>query len=206
MTETVAGTSTSVTLADLRQLADSIEQARVAAELDILRRAKADYDAGRIGMSGIEDLYVELRHITTKGFHERWRTILGIPYAGIATRLAHRERKLARSVPNGVGGAYWTGTWPIGQADPLPLFGTPVAYVLFGADDRPIYIGSTDRLGIRLWNHSRDGKPFERWIAFRCNDRDHAYELEAELIDQHRLPLNRAAGRRPSATKTNKAI
>lgn len=67
--------------------------------------------------------------------------------------------------------------------------------MLFDEANVPCYVGSTKRLSDRLRQHKKDGKPFVRWQAHPCRDRDHAYELEVRLLEQHLPYLNKKASR-----------
>lgn len=67
---------------------------------------------------------------------------------------------------------------------------TPVVYFLFNADDELIYIGSTDNLWGRLRSHAMD-KPWFRFLARGCPDRESAFWLEAGEVKVCKPPLNR---------------
>lgn len=184
----------------LRLLAEDIENARVQAEMVYLVEAKVELDAGRV--ADVADVYVAAHFTATKGFHGRWEQVTGRTSRGLATRMAHRRRlEIVCAEPNGPGGHYWTGTAPIGPRDPRPPRGKSVVYVLYDAMNEPIYVGSTEKFHTRLTTHIREGKPVVRWMAYPCADREKAYELEQELLDEFKLPLNtsrHASGLRPS--------
>lgn len=38
--------------------------------------------------------------------------------------------------------------------------------------------------------HARQGKRWTRWQAHRCEDRDHAYEVEERFLQQYKPHLN----------------
>jgi hypothetical protein len=181
-------------LVALRQAAIDLEEARVKAEVVYLTQVRAALEADRI--DEIADIYVAAHACATKGFHERWREITGRTHAGLATRIAHRARLTAlTNAPNGPGGHCWTGITPIGPDEPRPPVGLPVVYVLYGSDGQPIYAGSTDNFHRRLNSHIRDGKLPWTWMAYPCDTREQAYEIEDRNIKVAPLPLNRRAGR-----------
>jgi hypothetical protein len=122
----------------------------------------------------------------------------GLPHP---TRLRASIEMAIRHAPNDPASGGWVGEYENGRfgkqatLGPRPPDGTPVVYVLYGADAEPIYCGSTEHFKQRLKAHYRDGKRFVAWRAVPCANREQAYILEDRLLKQSCPPLNRRAGR-----------
>lgn len=81
----------------------------------------------------------------------------------------------------------WTGTRDDWQHScPRPLVN--VVYRLFDDDGRLLYIGSTGNVFGRFDGHKR--KPWARYVARECADREAAYWLEAAAITDEAPALN----------------
>lgn len=114
-----------------------------------------------------------------------WNEIVGVPW--------NRLVQFSKQLPNGPEGS-WVGEYPFTAATVAPLAGIAVVYVLFDEANTPCYVGSTQKFRTRLNSHGRD-KQFTRWQAHPCRDREHAYQLEDQLLRQHKPYLNRKASR-----------
>jgi predicted GIY-YIG superfamily endonuclease len=172
----------------LAQEANDLERRREAAEQALLdRMAQAE-----LSKDDLADVYLAVRHSVTSQFSQRWNTRLPTSMTAAASRAAHRGRRMARAVPNGPGGAYWTGTIPLRMPDPMPMLGTAVVYVLYDNLNQPCYLGSTSALQARLACHLREGRAFVHWMAIPCQNRKDAYDLEAKMLKELKLPMNKA--------------
>jgi hypothetical protein len=84
----------------------------------------------------------------------------------------------------------WVGEWPLPDSAARPPKGQSVVYVLYGKRDRAVYVGSTDNFQVRMKAHQAGGKRWNSWTAFPCADREEAYEVEAEYLDEYMPQLN----------------
>ncbi len=96
--------------------------------------------------------------------------------------------------PNGPEGT-WTGSWPCSKAEPYPLRGVAVVYVLFDANNQPAVSAARNQFRTRMGKHVKDGKVFTHSQAYPCPSRDHAYELEDRLLKERLPDLNKRANR-----------
>lgn len=147
------------------------------------------------------DLLTLYEKLKCSGLHTAWTTA-GLPHP---QRLKNEVDAIKRHQPNDPVSGGWIGDWVVAQANwgpygriengTHPMKGTPVVYVLYGANSEPVYCGSTQDLYARLKAHHRDSKEFVAWRAVPCNDREQAYQLEDRLLRQSCPPLNRKASR-----------
>lgn len=172
----------------LRAKQSMLHDRQVQAEQQILHRVGTDFANGSITLEELYEFYMRFRTAALDGFTNRWDEAISVP--SIKVRFAAERHLRNRPTPEGT----WSGIYPFaGQGLPEDL--TSVVYVLFDAENVPCYVGSTHRFRKRLQRHLRDGKHFERWMAYRCEDRENAYALEARLLAEHMPYLNRKASR-----------
>jgi len=161
-----------------------LTQRQIAAEIDLLSALRLAVDEGVANDSEVNEVYLLVRDHVVKGFFQRWGSIMPTPVHGYASRARHDERQRLRAIPNGPDGECFVGSRQVNPDDPMPLPGSPVAYVLYYADGRVEYVGSTGNLRNRLHSHLRDGREYTRWKAIPCADRLAAYHLEQRLIEE----------------------
>lgn len=187
--------SIACTIDHIRRLGDkqrAIFDAQQRAEERFVQAVACAYRAGLIDVDKLADIYAGYREVATSGMRARWESAVGVSVGWLRHyRTARDEPKWK---PNGPSGSF-IGEFPFGDDAPRPKLGTSVVYVLFDGLLSPCYVGSTDRFQYRIRAHARDGKVFERWAAYPCRDREAAYELEDQLLRQHKPYLNRRAGR-----------
>ncbi|WP_157251093.1 GIY-YIG nuclease family protein [Nonomuraea typhae] len=157
------------------------------AERQVLHRAGRDYVAGLLPPEALVALYQRYRDLIAIN---AWRATTDLWYAAIPVR---PEQLRMRTSPRPNIDGTWRGDFPFAE-DWRPPTGQSVVYVLYDAASTPCYVGSTDQFNARLNAHSR-GKSFTRWIAYPCDDREAAYQLEDRLLKEHKPYLNRRAGR-----------
>lgn len=170
----------------------ALHRARAAAEEQVMHRAGVLHAAGVMDEASLIALYGVVTAVGLPGFTKRWDASIGLQASRLPNLRTHL-RHLERNAPNAPDGT-WRGTWPL-NGGPVPIDGIPVVYVLYDAESAPCYAGSSDHLKGRLQGHERDGKPFVRWTASRCSDREAAYRLEDRLLKESKPYLNKRAGR-----------
>lgn len=152
------------------------------ATLRSLARALGD---GSIDLDELARIYrFDYRPYALPGHTSRWDAVM--PTYASARRLRDEKRWLANG-PHGT----WTGER---HGGPYPPPGVPFVYVLYDAQNVPCYVGSSGHVSARLAVHRKD-KPFVRWIAHPCRDREHAYAEETRLLREHKPYLNKRASR-----------
>lgn len=182
-------TSVSATLQHIGLIQEKearLAQARREAMEQVVHRIASEYRAGRITEEQLCTALVAVRATKHQGAMRLWDDVVGVPWKRLA--------QYAKRLPNGPEGS-WVGEYPIPFGAPHPIYGVPVVYVLFDESNTPCYVGSTDRFSPRMTAHEKDGKRFVRWQAHRCRDRETAYQLEDQLLKQHKPYLNRKASR-----------
>lgn len=185
------------TLQHIELLADRrtrLLQAQYDAERQVIHRIATDYQEGRLTLAELIELYELMRKICqeqmpTQRIGVRWEE--GMPF-GISKMRAEAQKQIWHA-PNSDGN--WTGTNPLGEGETYPAKGQSVVYVLFDDKNEPCYVGSSQSFKSRLRAHRSDGKPFVRWAAYPCADREAAYVLEDRLLKEHKPYLNGRAGR-----------
>jgi len=169
----------------------ALEKRQVEAEDQLFASISRDYRSGALDLVDLVAVHRSLRVYLRPGYSKRWHGA-GLPSVN---RLNTYVDLRHRFVMNGPGGNSWVGEYPIGAEEPRPDYGVSVVYVLYGSDNKPVYVGSTSAFIPRVNTHARDGKKFVAWMAVPCRDREHAYELEVKLLRQSMPPLNRRVGR-----------
>lgn len=179
----------------VRAKRDRLEVAQREAEAQLLESIRRAWELQEIDLEGLYELYNQFRDLSDPGYGKRWNATMPISYGSLRHAVQDfRYRQQPRWKPNGPHGSY-TGTWPLEENAPRPMNGQSVVYVLYDAKTTPCYVGSTDQLYYRLKAHWADGKEFEQWVAFPCDDREAAYALEDRLLKEHQPYLNKRAGR-----------
>lgn len=169
----------------------------VSAKLEKLTRAHADswsqvltaaarmYNNEQLTEAHLVRFFDDMKANYGPGFTAVWNAHMPIP--------ASRVPWCRRDVPNGPLGS-WVGEIPVGEG-PCPPAGVAVVYVLFDGANEPVYVGSTDDFRGRMGQHRKSKPEAVRWTAYRCRDREHAYEVEVQLLRQHMPRMNKRAGR-----------
>ncbi|MFJ5680253.1 GIY-YIG nuclease family protein [Streptomyces sp. NPDC093097] len=187
MTETGIEASGKATLQHIVLLQDKqrrLAAAQEQAEQQLLHRYGSAHRAGEITITQLLDFFQEYRKLDIPGRSHRWNENVDLIYQTCSLL----------QPPNGPEGT-WVGEWPCGDADPCPLRGVAVVYVLFGQDNEPCYVGSTNHFRTRMGNHVKAGKVFSRWQAYPWPTREAAYVLEERLLNERMPNLNRRKGR-----------
>lgn len=178
------------TLQHLEMIADrrkKLLENQIEAEEQLLHRAGLLYRSGDLDLDGLCELYNRYKDVDPgRPRSALWNQNIAIPW----NQMPH----VARLRPNGPAGT-WVGGCPLGSDESAPRRGQCVVYVLYGDDNEPCYVGSTQDLRARLKGHVSTGKVFARWQAYPCDDREAAYQLEERLLREHMPPLNRRMGR-----------
>lgn len=171
---------------------EKLRDARDDSWAQLLTMVARQYLAGEVNSTQLQQFYRDMRESYGPGWTRVWDAQM--PKSVSGNRLAHvaaRDRRIAeqRNTPS------WSGEFPIDAQD-APLAGISVVYVLFDKTGVPAYIGSTQTFRERMKAHrSIRPKHFARWIAYRCDDREAAYELEVRLLRENLPYLNRKASR-----------
>lgn len=177
----------------IRRKLDKLCAAQLDAERQVLHRIGRDYAAGLLSEDDLHELHQRYRasvvHLKRPGFTKLWDEAIALQSSTMSNFwLIQRHR------PNEEGA--WSGESPLGQRAPRPPDGQAVVYVLFDHENVPCYVGSTEKFKQRIDTHTRDAsKPFVRWAAYPCPDREAAYVLEDRLLRAHKPYLNRRAAR-----------
>lgn len=165
---------------------EKLSRARSDSWAQLLTAAARLYAAGETDEFDLVALYDSMKTSYGAGFSVVWDQHLPVE--------AGRMQFIRMSAPNGPMGS-WAGEVPLGPRDPAPPTGIAVVYVLFDAANDPIYVGSTGKFRQRLSSHRKEKSGIRRWAAYRCRSREHAYELEDQLLKQHKPRMNRKASR-----------
>lgn len=166
-----------------------LRSSQIAAEEQFLHRLSALYSSEAITEVELALMYRAYADYAVPGFMKRWDAAVPVPAGRMQYILTDLKTK-QRHIPNGPDET-WRGEWPYAVGDRLPVSGTCVVYVLYDKMTAPCYVGSTQDLSARLKAHHKDGKPFVRWTAFPCADREAAYRLEEKLLGEHQPYLNK---------------
>jgi predicted GIY-YIG superfamily endonuclease len=163
---------------------DRLTRALVEAEAQYIVAVAREFDSGRIAWAELYRTYQVIRDGGLAGFSSRWLAVL--PYTVQKMRLMANAQEIQE----------WAGCGT--QIEPSgnwPPKGTCVVYVLSRDDGEPTYVGSTHNFSTRLGRHRHAGKAWASWRAYRCRDRQHAYEVEARFLRQFKPEQNkRGAG------------
>lgn len=168
---------------------DRLTSVKLDAWEQLLASAARLYRAGEISPEQLLDLHNEMRDSFGTGYSKVWNAIAPIPH----NKLAHVVERRRRDKPNGPLGS-WFGTFPL-FTQPTPPEGVCVVYVLFDDTNEPVYVGSTQNFRLRMADHRANKPRLASWTAYPCRDREHAYQLEVELLRQHKPRMNRKRGR-----------
>jgi hypothetical protein len=162
-----------------------LEAAQLEAETQLFFSVAREFNAGFLSWAGLAELYDRTLGSYLPGFTKRWRLVLPHPISHIRA-MAEKEARgdFDRDIES------WSGHFPFQEADRLPPPGTCLTYVLFDEARRPCYVGSTFDFRTRVRAHAKRGVRWSTWQAFRCRDRDHAYEVEERFLQQHKPYLN----------------
>lgn len=177
------------------------------AKLDQLQTVKADsweqlilavsrrHQAGGLSLDELYELCVEMQQSYGPGFTKIWNRLAPMAYSRLrAVVYENRRREVLKwdTRPNGPNGS-WFGRFPLEM--PYPRVGVAVVYVLFDETNEPCYVGSTEEFRVRMNAHLKEKLGLAAWVAYPCRDREHAYELEVDLLHQHKPRMNKKAGR-----------
>jgi predicted GIY-YIG superfamily endonuclease len=173
----------------LRRKQDLLRASQIAAEEQFLCRIGQLYETRKISEVELAFMYRAYAQFAVSGFLKRWQANISVHPGRIQYILRDLETT-ERHAPNMADGT-WRGSWPLDRADRIPMYKTCVVYVLYDPADEPCYVGSTQNLKARLKDHHKDGKPFLRWTASACPDREAAFQLEEKLLAEHKPYLNR---------------
>jgi hypothetical protein len=171
-----------------------LESAQIDAEAQVIHAVAREFRGGNLGWRELERIYLALQPTGLPGWYsKRWRP------AGLPTLAGIRNAILVAETPPPP--PAWSGNTPFQLGELIPARGQCVVYILFDQAQQPCYVGSTNAFKDRLVAHDRDGKRWERWQAYRCDDREHAYVVEETFLQQHKPYLNKAShARRRAAT------
>jgi hypothetical protein len=166
-----------------------LERAQIDAEERFVHAVARDFRAGLLSLAELESVYVSVQSAALSGFAtKRWQAELPGLHSirSLITQAAKAESAALDS---------WVGAFPVEDHTKLPPAGIAVVYVLYDEAASPCYVGSTGALGTRLAEHVRTGKRCSAWQAHRCRDREHAYEVETQFLQQYKPYLNKRASR-----------
>lgn len=147
------------------------------------------YRAGELTPEELLELQLEMRSSFGTGYGKVWDSVMPVP----CQKVRHIVERRRRNTPNGPLGS-WFGTFPI-ETQPAPTQGESVVYVLFDEYNEPCYVGSTEVFRTRMADHRASKPGLRSWTAYPCRDRDHAYELEVQLLNEHKPRMNKRRGR-----------
>lgn len=146
-----------------------------------------EFNGDRVGWAELYRTYRVVADGGLAGYLKRWQE--AIPYSP--------QRMCTNSRIDPTGEQEWSGCgMEVWRENDRPPTGVSVVYVLFSEDATVVYVGSTRAFTKRMSQHRRSGKMWATWQAFRCRDREHAYEIESRFLDQHMPSGNRCGGRR----------
>lgn len=163
-----------------------LEEARREAQEQFFHSIGAAYRSGEISDRELIAIFLHVRAAKVPRSMTYWNASVGITWQKVVS--------LMENLPNGPEGS-WVGEWPCHQRASSPISGIPVVYVLYDAANEPIYVGSTGNFRQRMSAHVSQGKEFVYWQAHRCRDREHAYQMEVQLLGQRLPRLNFKVGR-----------
>lgn len=184
---------------NLNRKINALNAARVASWNQLLTAMGRVFDDGEIDGEGLYKLLYAMADSYGAGYTRVWdrnAPVLARHVVGQARSRDARTEAEARNRPNGPHGT-WNGALPLPVAEhsPLPIKGIAVVYVLYDAENEPVYHGSTDHLRARLRRHEQEKPEAVQWVASRCDDREHAYQVEVANLRQHLPRLNKKASR-----------
>lgn len=157
-------------------------------EAQICAAAARAYASGEMTLADLGRLSRTLSAGPIAGTDERWRAAFPVS--------RNKARAALTADENGYGptATEYHGSTPLLPGQRYSPVGTCVVYVLF-ADMTPVYVGSTSNMRNRVDTHRKNGKRWDAWTAYRCNDRAHAYAVENEFLRAYMPDLNVAGAR-----------
>lgn len=158
--------------------------ALVHAEIDFLTTLAERHRAGVVTWAQLDAAYRLVAYnggFAAPGGVARWKEIVGVPRSGMIA-------KVQEEAVNSDGA--WSGHTPLEEGEFFPPDDQSVVYLLFDVDNVPVYVGSTARLKTRLAQHQSD-KVWTQWVAYRCENRQAAYELETRYLRQYKPRYNK---------------
>lgn len=182
-------TATAGHIRNVQATLDRLNAVRDESWAQLLTSTARLYRAGALDLEDLAVLSDEMKENYGAGYSKLWAAVMPIA----VPKLKGRVRGMVRNRPNGPHGT-WVGTFPIGDGA-APVIGTSVVYVLFDDRNEPVYVGSTLTFRVRMAEHRKTKGRLSRWIAYPCRDREHAYEMEVDLLRQHKPRMNRKVGR-----------
>lgn len=168
---------------------DQMREAKDNAWRQILTAAARGYAEEPISLDDLQSLHTEMKFCYGSGFVKVWDECMPIASAS----LRHVITRVRQNPPNGPMGSWMGLVHASGESKPWR--GIAVVYVLFDAANVPIYVGSTGNFPSRLNTHRNEKPEAIRWTAYKCRDREHAYEVEDRLLREHKPAMNVRAGR-----------
>ena len=170
---------------------EALLTAQLEAEQQLVWSIAREYNAGRLTLDELIDVYEDYRTTSgvIPGFSKRWSAT--VPVSAVELVAAKRKRETARAAP-AEPDAGWLGPFPFGD-EYVPNAGIFAVYVLFDSANRPCYVGSTGNVRHRLKCHHADGKAFTSWQARSCATRADAYTLERRWLAEYMPYLNKRA-------------
>lgn len=164
----------------------TLDQALLDAEAQYIVSVARAFEAGQVTWSELVRAYRVVKDGGIPGYGTRWQSV--IPYTP-----QHMNRMAALT-----GIEEWSGQGMNVHLDPgRPPKGAFVVYILFDEVNHPVYVGSTGSFASRMSHHRRD-KVWASWVAHRCEDRAHAYEVEDRFLRQYLPGVNRQGARSAS--------
>lgn len=162
---------------------ERLAEAQIEAERQYVMSVSREHQAGSVSWTELERTYHVVRDGGLPGWCQRWEESLPYTIRYIKTMAARTEIDK------------WSGTGMNVHLDPgRPPRGAYVVYILFDQDNHPVYTGSTQSFANRMSHHRRD-KVRASWVAYRCDSRAHAYEVESRFLRQYKPPVNRQGAR-----------
>lgn len=145
--------------------------------------------AGRLTIEDLQALLDDMRTAYGPGYTTVWNATMPVAANKVPHLVARRAKERREAAFK-----TWSGSFPLeGADDPqrVPPKRVPVVYVLFDATNEPVYVGSTADFRTRIrGHHIIDEHDVRHWMAWRCTDREHAYEEEERLLRTHKPRLN----------------
>lgn len=160
-----------------------LERVQIDAERQFITCVAREHAAGRVSWTELIRVHRFLREGALPGWYQRWQEEL--PYS------AHELKRMEAIHET----EEWSGVGMDVYNDPgRPPKGAYVVYLLCDDTGEPIYVGSTQSFANRLSHHRRD-KVWASWRAYRCDNRQHAYEVESRFLRQYKPRLNKQGAR-----------
>lgn len=156
-----------------------LAEALLESEYQYIESVARTFETGRITWTELLRTYDVLRDTGLPGYGSRWQA-----------RIPHTRQQMSRMAAI-TGIEQWSGQGMNVYLDPnRPPRGAFVVYVLLDEANHPVYVGSTGSFANRMSHHRRD-KVWASWVAYRCDDRAHAYEIERRFLRQYKPEVNK---------------